>query len=111
MEDEEYTTLATHLRHRADIVLVVEGLSSGYCKDVHGQVSGWAYIIIWFLFCCVICFCIYVFIYLGICDIALAKILNSLTLYIDQNCLKQTYSRFSLRIEVCPLLRIMAIEL
>lgn len=39
VEDEEYTTLATHLRHRADIVLVVEGLSSGYCKDVHGQLS------------------------------------------------------------------------
>ncbi|XP_072029391.1 elongator complex protein 6-like [Amphiura filiformis] len=39
LDDEELSTLATHLRHRADTLLLVEGLSSGYCKDVHGQLT------------------------------------------------------------------------
>ena len=39
LEDEELSALATHLRYRANILLQVEGLSTGYCKDVHGQVS------------------------------------------------------------------------
>ena len=36
--DEDTTLLIKQLRHMADLVLFTEGLPSGYCKDVHGQV-------------------------------------------------------------------------
>ena len=32
--------LRTHLLHHANLSLRVEGLRTGYCKDVHGEVGG-----------------------------------------------------------------------
>ena len=39
VDDEESLLLWKQLCHEAHLELHVAGLSSGYCKDVHGQVS------------------------------------------------------------------------
>ena len=39
VEDEESLLLWRQLCHEAHVELHVRGLKSGYCKDVHGQVS------------------------------------------------------------------------
>ena len=39
MEDEESLLLWKQLCHYSHMELHVKGLSSGYCKDVHGQVG------------------------------------------------------------------------
>ena len=39
MEDEESLLLWKQLCHYSHMELHVRGLSSGYCKDVHGQVG------------------------------------------------------------------------
>ncbi|KAG8138631.1 hypothetical protein E2320_001443 [Naja naja] len=38
-EDEENELLGKALRHQAHSVLWAEGLASGYCKEVHGQLT------------------------------------------------------------------------
>ncbi|XP_013919537.1 PREDICTED: elongator complex protein 6 [Thamnophis sirtalis] len=38
-EDEENEVLVKALRHQANTVLWAEGLASGYCKEVHGQLT------------------------------------------------------------------------
>ncbi|KFZ65644.1 Elongator complex protein 6, partial [Antrostomus carolinensis] len=37
-EDEENELVVTSLCHHSDLILWVEGLATGFCKDVHGQV-------------------------------------------------------------------------
>uniref|UniRef100_A0ACB8FWE1 Uncharacterized protein n=1 Tax=Sphaerodactylus townsendi TaxID=933632 RepID=A0ACB8FWE1_9SAUR len=38
-EDEENELLAKALRHQANRILWAEGLATGFCKDVHGQLT------------------------------------------------------------------------
>ncbi|XP_070585392.1 elongator complex protein 6 [Erythrolamprus reginae] len=38
-EDEENDVLVKALRHQANSILWAEGLASGYCKEVHGQLT------------------------------------------------------------------------
>lgn len=42
-EDEENELVVNSLCHHSDLILWVEGLATGFCKDVHGQVThgGW----------------------------------------------------------------------
>lgn len=37
-EDEENELIVNSLCHHSDLILWVEGLATGFCKDVHGQV-------------------------------------------------------------------------
>lgn len=37
-EDEENELVVNSLCHHSDLILWVEGLATGFCKDVHGQV-------------------------------------------------------------------------
>ncbi|XP_035661620.1 elongator complex protein 6-like [Branchiostoma floridae] len=39
VEDEEYSSLFRHMAYHSTVHLAVEGLSSGYSRDVHGQVT------------------------------------------------------------------------
>ncbi|NXG65401.1 ELP6 protein, partial [Hemiprocne comata] len=38
-EDEENELLVNSLCHHSDLILWVEGLATGFCKDVHGQIK------------------------------------------------------------------------
>ncbi|KAJ6655068.1 hypothetical protein lerEdw1_005972 [Lerista edwardsae] len=38
-EDEENELLATALRHQSNRILCAEGLATGFCKDIHGQLT------------------------------------------------------------------------
>lgn len=38
-EDEENELLVTALRHQSNRILRAEGLATGFCKDIHGQVN------------------------------------------------------------------------
>ncbi|XP_030324535.1 elongator complex protein 6, partial [Calypte anna] len=38
-EDEEKELVVTSLCHHSDLILWVEGLLTGFCKDVHGQIK------------------------------------------------------------------------
>ncbi|NXW52138.1 ELP6 protein, partial [Nyctiprogne leucopyga] len=38
-EDEENELVVTSLCHHSDLILWVEGLATGFCKDVHGQIK------------------------------------------------------------------------
>ncbi|NXS57773.1 ELP6 protein, partial [Brachypteracias leptosomus] len=38
-EDEENELVVTSLCHHSDLVLWVEGLATGFCKDIHGQIK------------------------------------------------------------------------
>ncbi|NXL68287.1 ELP6 protein, partial [Chordeiles acutipennis] len=38
-EDEENKLVVTSLCHHSDLILWVEGLATGFCKDVHGQIT------------------------------------------------------------------------
>uniref|UniRef100_A0A8V5GXF3 Elongator complex protein 6 n=1 Tax=Melopsittacus undulatus TaxID=13146 RepID=A0A8V5GXF3_MELUD len=40
-EDEENELVVNSLCHHSDLILWVEGLVTGFCKDVHGQVMHW----------------------------------------------------------------------
>lgn len=37
-EDEENELVVNSLCHHSDLILWAEGLATGFCKDVHGQV-------------------------------------------------------------------------
>lgn len=37
-EDEENQLVVNSLCHHSDLILWAEGLATGFCKDVHGQV-------------------------------------------------------------------------
>ena len=39
-EDEESDVLLNGLSHQSHLILRAEGLATGFCKDVHGQVRG-----------------------------------------------------------------------
>ncbi|NXW75324.1 ELP6 protein, partial [Hirundo rustica] len=38
-EDEENELVVNSLRHHSDLILWAEGLATGFCKDVHGQIK------------------------------------------------------------------------
>ena len=38
-EDEDNELVVNSLCHHSDLILWVEGLATGFCKDVHGQVT------------------------------------------------------------------------
>lgn len=38
-EDEENELVVNALCHHSDLILWAEGLATGFCKDVHGQVG------------------------------------------------------------------------
>lgn len=38
-EDDENELVVNSLCHHSDLILWVEGLVTGFCKDVHGQVT------------------------------------------------------------------------
>lgn len=38
-EDEENNLVGNSLGHHSDLILWVEGLATGFCKDVHGEVT------------------------------------------------------------------------
>lgn len=41
-EDEENNILLNGLSHQSHLILRAEGLATGFCRDVHGQVClGW----------------------------------------------------------------------
>lgn len=40
MEDEDNDILLNGLSHQSHLILRAEGLATGFCKDVHGQVYG-----------------------------------------------------------------------
>lgn len=39
-EDEENDLLLSGLSHQSHLILRAEGLATGFCRDVHGQVRG-----------------------------------------------------------------------
>lgn len=38
-EDEENELVVNSLCHHSDLILWAEGLATGFCKDVHGQIK------------------------------------------------------------------------